>query len=211
MRLKDYMSPTTEENAHNLFYGLLDYHFARRLLRMSGEAGRERFAEHGWAYGDPSYTYETDPFEVFVFQARVVADTLFAGRLRCDLFYYSCEEEALGEIEASLVDTEGFRVPVVEEYPFIEDMPAYADFAILVAEITGDPEAIWRLKGSLRGQGVNLLYYDPESELAANTDPADHLLLLYDSEMYPEREIIHDGLFEALIKAKEEIGDAIES
>lgn len=208
MRLKDHMSPFDEENSHNLFYGLLDHHFARRLLRMVGKAGRERFAEHGWAYGDPSYTHETDPFEVFVYQARVVADTLFAGRLRLQLFYYNCEEPGLEELDESLMDGERFPAPLVERYPYISE--AYADFAILVAEITGDEEAIWRLKRALQDRMMPCLHYNPDSDLGANTDPTDHLLLTYDSEMYPEREVIHDGLFETLICAKEDLGDALE-
>lgn len=208
MRLKDHMSPFDEENGRNLFYGLLDHHFARRLLRMVGEPGRERFAEHGWAYGDPSYTYETDPFEVFIFQARVVADALFAGRLHCNLLFYYCEDEAIHELDESLIDGERFPVSLEERYPYISG--AYADFALLVAEITGDEEAIWRLKRALQHRMMPYLHYDPESALGANTDPADHLLLTYDSEMYPEREVIHDGLFETLIRAKEDIGDALE-
>lgn len=209
MYLKGHMSPFTEENGHNLFYGLLDYHFARRLLRMVGESGRERFAERGWAYGDPSCTYETDPFEVFVYQAQIVADTLFAGRLRLQLLYYNCEDDSLQELDESLMDAEGFRADLVEEYPCVVE--GYSDYAILVAEFTGDEEAIWRLKGALRNKGVRHLHYDPASELGANTDPADHLLLTYEAEMYPEREIIHDRLFETLISAKEDIGDALES
>ena len=208
MQLKDHLGRLDEGHAHNLFYGLLDHQFARRLLRMSGEAGRERFAKHGWAYGDPSYTYETDPFEVFAYQARVVADTLFAGRLRCQLFYYSAEDETLDELLGSLVDREGLSMPPEERFP---DLPgAYADFAIVGADLTGDPEAIWRLKGSLRNQKVHYLHYDSHSQLAANADASEHLVLLYDSEMYPEREVIHDGLFEALIRAKEEMGDALD-
>ena len=209
MRLKDYMSPFTEENAHNLFYGLLDHHFARRLLRMVGEPGRERFAEHGWAYGDPSYTYESDPFEVFIYQAQVVADTLFAGRLRLQLLYYNCEDDSLQELDESLVDGQGFRADLVDEYPCIVE--GYSDYAILVAEVTGDEEAVWRLKSALRNREVRYLHYDPQSELGANADPADHFLLTYEAEMYPEREVIHDRLFETLIRAKEDIGDALEN
>ena len=208
MHLKDHMSPFDEENAHNLFYGLLDHHFARRLLRMVDDLGRERFAEHGWAYGDPSYTYETDPFEVFVYQAQVVADTLFAGRLRLQLLYYNCEDESLQELDESLMDGEGFRADLVDKYPCIVE--GYSDYAILVAEVTGDEEAIWRLKSALRNREIRYLHYDPKSQLGANADPMDHFLLTYEAEMYPEREIIHDRLFETLIRAKEDIGDAIE-
>lgn len=209
MYLKGHMSPFIEENGQNLFYGLIDYHFARRLLQMVGKPGREQFAERGWAYGDPSYVYESDPFEVFVYQAHVVADTLFAGRLRLQLLYFDCENDSLQELDESLLDGQGFRADLVDEYPCIVE--GYSDYAILVAEITGDEEAIWRLKSALRNRDVRYLHYDPESKLGANTDPTDHLLLTYEAEMYPDREVIHDRLFETLISAKEDIGDALES
>lgn len=208
MQLKHHLGRLDDGHAHNLFYGLLDHQFARRLLKMSGAVGRERFAEHGWAYGDPSYTYETDPFEVFVYQARVVAATLFAGRLRLQLYYYSGEDETLDELLGSLVDREGLSMPPGERFPDLAG--AYVDFAVLVAEITGDEEAIWRLKRALEKQKVHYLHYDPESRFGTNAGPSEHLVLLYDSEMYPEREVVHDGLFEALIRAKEDIGDALD-
>ena len=208
MQLKHHLGRLDEGHAHNLFYGLLDHQFARRLLKMSGEAGRERFAEHGWAYGDPSYTYETDPFEVFVYQARVVAATLFAGRIRLQLFYYGAEDEDLDELLGSLVDREGLSIPPDERFPDLAC--AYADFAVLVAEIAGDGETIWRLKRALEKREVHYLHYDPATRLGADSDPSGHLVLLYDSEMYPEREVVHDGLFEALIRAKEDMGDALD-
>ncbi|CAA9524112.1 MAG: hypothetical protein AVDCRST_MAG05-3813 [uncultured Rubrobacteraceae bacterium] len=208
MQLKHHVGHLDEGHAHNLFYGLLDHQFAKRLLEMSGEEGRERFAEHGWSYGDPSYTYETDPFEVFVHQARVVAATLFAGRIRLQLFYYGAEDEDLDELLGSLVDREGLSIPPDERFPDLAG--AYADFAVLVAEIAGDGEAIWRLKRALEKREVHYLHYDPATRLGADSDPSGHLVLLYDSEMYPEREVIHDGLFEALIRAKEDMGDALD-
>ena len=208
MQLKHHVGRLDEGHAHNLFYGLLDHQFARRLLEMSGAAGRERFAEHGWAYGDPSYTYESDLFEVFVYQARVVAATLFAGRIRCQLFYYSAEDVDLAGFLGSLVDREGLSIPPDERFPDLAG--AYVDFAVLVAEIAGDAEAIWRVKRALEKRNVHYLHYDPATQLGANSDPSEHLVVLYDSEMYPEREVVHDGLFEALIRAKEDIGDALD-
>ena len=106
------------------------------------------------------------------------------------------------------MDPQGFRADLMDEYPCIVE--GYSDYAILVAEITGDEEAVWRLKSALRSREVYYLHYDPESELGANTDTADHLLLTYEAEMYPEREVIHDRLFETLMRAKEDIGNALE-
>jgi hypothetical protein len=200
--LRNHISPLHDEMAYNIHYGLEDYWYARRLLRAVGPEGRARFSEEGWAYGDPSYGYGTDPFEVFRFQARVVAKTLFGDALTCDLHCFPADDETLYDFLEGLRDREGF-LAFSDAQGGLQEYYAYEDGAVLVAELTGDPEWIWRLKGALTQLGTDFVYYGPEQEDAG--DPSQHLLILYDAELYPERETIHHKLFETLIKAKEAI------
>jgi hypothetical protein len=200
MNLKNHFGPFHDEAAYNVHYGLEDYWYARHLLRRVGEEERSRFSELGWAYGDPSYGYGTDPFEVFRFQANVVAKTLFGYGVACDLHCFASDDEALWEFLADLRDEDGLAAFADDEYP---EGPGYGDSSLLAAEITGEGEAIWRLKGALRSRGARPVYYDPASERGRGYERGTHLLLLYDAEIYPERETIHHELFGLLIRAKE--------
>ena len=202
MDLRNHVAPLHDEMAHNLYYGLQDYWYARRLLRAASAEGRERFSEHGWAYGDPSYGYGTDPFEVFRHQAGVVAATLFGGGVACDLHYFSTDDQTLYDFLRGLRDGEDLRAFPDPEEEFPEEF-GYGDAALLVAEICGEPETIWRLKGALRRRDTRFLYYDPEGEYGRGHDRSTHLVLMYDMELYPERETVHHELFDALIRAKE--------
>jgi hypothetical protein len=203
VRLKNHLGGIFDEAAYNVFYGLEDYWYARNLLRRVGEEERSRFSELGWAYGDPSYVYGTDPVEVFRFQANAVAKTLFGEALSCDLLSFVSDEEELYAFLADLHDEEG----LLAAGPF-EELPEgalYGDAGVILAEFTGEPETIWRLKWALKASGLQgpVLHYDPESERGSGHERGSHFLLVYDTEAYPERETIHHELFESLIRAWE--------
>ena len=204
MDLRDHVSPLHDEVAHNIHYGLQDYWYARRLLRAVGPEGHARFSEHGWAYGDPSTLYGSDPFEVFRYQAGVVAATLFGTDVACDLHYFSTDDETLYEFLGGLADEQGLPAFPDPEEEFPEEL-GYGDAALLVAELCGDAEAIWRLKGALRHCDLRFLYHHPDGEHGKGHDRSTHLVLFWDMELYPERETVHHELFDALIRAKEDI------
>lgn len=207
MKLKDHHGGMYEEAAHNIFYGLQDHHFARSMLRRVGKGERERFSELGWAYGDPSYFYGTDPMEVFLYQANVVVKTLFGDGVSCDLIPFYSDEVALYEFLSNIRDEDGLahRSPPEE----VSEASLCGDAGVIACEVSGGAEAIWRLKGALRAAGLDgpFLHYAPESERGANADRREHFLLLYDAEPYPEREVIHYEIFDALVRAWEAMRD----
>lgn len=207
MNLEGHRGGLYDEAAHNLFYGLQDHHFARSMLRRVGKEERERFSELGWAYGDPSYVYGTDPMEVFLHQANVVVKTLFGEGMSCDLVSFCSDEEDLYEFLAGLRDEDGStqRSPSEE----MSETGLYGDVGVIAFEVSGGAEDIWRVKGALRAAGLDgpFLHHAPESERGKNADRREHFLLLYDAEPYPEREVIHHQIFDALVRAWELMRD----
>lgn len=207
MRLRDYEGGGIYEEArYNLQYGLCDYHWARYFVRRLGQAERERFSEHGWAYGDPSYFYGGDVMEVLAYQATVVVKTLFGGGVACDLLAYVSDDEELYRRRASLLDKDGLRAfGTFEEQLAIYGEHPYGDSSTLFAEVTGDAESIWRIRGALAEVSPNIAmyYYDPDSDHATGADRSEHFVLAYESEYYPEREVVHYELFETLLRAWE--------
>lgn len=206
MRLRGHDGGIYEEALYNLHYGLEDYHWARRFARRLGRSERERFSEQGWAYGDPAYFYGGDVMEVFAHQANVVVKTLFGDGLRCTLLAHTSDDEELYHLRASLLDEHAlpaFGTP--EEQLAREGDVPYGDSSTLFAEISGDAHGVWRLGGALRETApkLSIFHYDPASDYGADTDRSEHLLLAFDCEYYPEREIVHYELFEALLEAWE--------
>lgn len=203
MNLGGHRGGLYDEAAHNLFYGLQDHHFARSMLRRVGKEERERFSELGWAYGDPSYVYGTDPMEVFLYQSNVVVKTLFGEGMSCDLVSFCSDEEELYEFLSDLRDEDGLaqRSPPEE----VSEADLYGDAGVIACEVSGGAEDIWRLKRALRaaGLGGSFLHHAPESERGKNADRRGHFLLLYDAEPYPERETIHHEIFDLLVRAWE--------
>jgi hypothetical protein len=201
MRLMNHVGPFEEEGGRYLYAGLQDLRFARDMLRRVGESERARFEELGWAYGEPS-VYDGDPIELFRFQASVVVKTLFGSSSDCDLF---CHYLGYGETDgllSELRDEAGLAIYVLEgggEETYHEEI----EEMVLLVEIAGEPEAVWRVKGALRRRGFGPLHYATGGEYAAGRDRSEYLVLLFDSELYPEREVIHDRLFEELIGAWE--------
>lgn len=197
-----------EESRYNLQCGLQDYHWARRFARRLGEAERERFSEAGWAYGDPSYFYGGDVMEVLAHQADVVAKTLFGNTVSCNLLAYTCDDEDLYRLQASLRDEDGLLAfgTFEEQLAACGDL-MHGDSSTLLAELTADAGSVWRIRGALReaAPGCAMYHYDPGSEAGANTERSEHFLLAYGSEYYPEREVVHYELFETLLGAWEEM------
>lgn len=48
-------------------------------------------------------------------------------------------------------------------------------------------------------------HYGPACERGKNMSRSEHLVLLYDCELYPERESVHYAFFEALLRSWEAI------
>lgn len=216
MRLKGQHDVLPEEVGINVYYGLEDHCYARHLIRRVGprSAAAARFSERGWAYGDPSYLYGTDPIEVFSHQAGVVAYTLFAERLSLELMHFCPDEEELYGLLAGLCDEEdlpAFPEAEPEEMHELAEAGVYEDGATLIAEFSGEPELVWRLKGALASKEVPLalppLHYAPGYRRGPAGSDA-HFVLVFDVEMYPEREVVHHELFDALIRAREVIEGA---
>jgi len=213
VKLKGHMAGIWEESGINVWYGLQDHFYARELLRRVGpeSPAAERFSEMGWAYGDPSYIYGTDPVEVFRHQAGVLAYTLFGNDIALDLLFFFSDEEDLYRVLAEMRDEEGFAIspPCEELLEFAGAGAAYEDAATMIAEFTGEPELIWCLKGALRAVGMKgpMLNHDARTERRPG-DNSSHFLLAYDCEPYPEREVIHHQLFDTLIHAWEAMRDA---
>lgn len=201
MRLKNQPGGLHDEAVENLRCGLYDHDFARDLVRAVGPTERKRFADHGWAYGDPSAYYGTDPFEVMCYQAKVVVKTLFGEHCSCAL-HVCWEGNEYGEgLLWSLQDPDGHPVEEEDNASLCLD----EESSVLVAEIGGDPETLWRIRGFLRAGKIDHLHFNPYTEPGKGYDRSTHLLLLYDMELYPERDTIHHELFALLIRAWKEI------
>ncbi len=206
--LKGYHGSLYEEMSFNLWYGLQDYWYARDLMRSLGPEERERFDEVGWTYGDPSMM-NGDPTEVFCYQAREISTTLFGSALSLDLSFYYCEDEALHELLAMLRGPDGLPASEAGEEMLAE---AHGESGVLIAELFGEPETIWRVRGALAeiARAPVALHYDPTSEPGLRAGPRErHIVLVYEEvELYPDREIVHHQLFDALCSAHRLIGGA---
>ncbi len=206
MRLKDHYGGVCDETLYNLWDGLQDHYWARYFVRRIGGTERARFSEHGWAYGDPSYFYGGDVMEVFAHQSNVVLKSLFGEGLACNLLAYTDDDEEIYRFQASLLDEDGLAAfGTLEEQLACRGDFQHGDSSTLFAEITGDAEAAWRLKGALRAAAPPpwILHYDPASGHGANADRSEHFVLGCECEYYPDRESVHYGLFETLLSAWE--------
>jgi hypothetical protein len=210
--LKGYSNPLLE-SPENLSTALDDHAFARALLGRVGEAERERFNEAGWAYGDPSEHYGTDPFEVLRFQADAVARTLFGEAVGCELYLYTPGEEALAEFLSALRSDDDGSCPTAPLLGDLEPDEAEGylhllddDDEILVAmELAGSEETVWRLRRALHDEiGLPTLhYFDPETEPGRGSSRSRHLILAETTDFYPERAFYHQELFWPLVRAWE--------
>lgn len=204
MRLKDHYGGVCDETLYNLWDGLQDHYWARYFVRRVGRVERERFSERGWAYGDPSYFYGGDVMEVYAHQSNVVVKTLFGEALDCSLLAYTSDDEELYRFQASLLDGDGLAAfGAIEEQLARHGDDRYGESSTLFAEISGDAEGVWRLKGALRqaSPALRLFHYDPASGHGAGADRSEHFVLGYECEYYPDRESVHYGLFETLLSA----------
>lgn len=206
MRLKNHYNGVCDETLYNLWDGIQDHYWARYFVRRIGTVERERFSERGWAYGDPSYFYGGDVMEVFAHQANVVVKTLFGEALDCNLLAYTSDDEELYRLQASLLDEDGLAAfGTLEEQLVCHGDFHYGESSTLFAEIAGDGESVWRLKGALRQaeRAPWIFHYAPASEHGVGRDRSEHLVLGYECEYYPDRESIHYGFFETLLAAWE--------
>jgi hypothetical protein len=207
--LKNYSNPVAED-APNLWQALEDHDFARAFLRRVGPAERERFDRHGWAYGDPSEHYGTDPFEVLVAQARAISHALFGDGLSCNLYLYAPEDEATREFLSALRRDSPWEPGLPQEVldPEGEDGTPphfFDDHEYLMAlELSGEAEAVWRLRRALADRlGATTWHYHPASEVGDGSDRSDHLVLTTVTEYYPDRSPFHDELFGPVVRAWE--------
>lgn len=204
--LKGYHGSLYEEMSFNLWYGLQDYMYARELVRGLGPEERGRFDEVGWTYGDPSMM-NGDPTEVFCYQADEICKILFGSALGLDLTFLHSDDPALYDLLATLRGPDGLPAGLEEEVL----AEARGDSAVLIAELDGEPETVWRVRGALpQIASVPLvLHYDPASEPGLRAGPRErHIVLVYEGvELYPDREIVHERLFDALRSAHRLIGD----
>lgn len=218
------LAPEIVGDEERIYYhtALSDFHFARRILRQVGLEERRRFSQAGWPYGD-SDVFGGEPFEVSEAQLCSLLYVLFGAGFSGELFHTPAYD---GELLDEIAALDGGPVRVQDRHfgpgPMFHAGGDYEE--VLITEIrayqTGGSvdsptgrERIGMLAAALRAvvgeAGTPALHRwrdnsDRNRQMRGSPhfDPADeHLLLLCGFEPYAPQELMHDYLFDVLLKA----------
>lgn len=194
--------PLYDEERYNLHAALEDFWYARRFLRRVGEEERERFSEAGWYYGDPSY-FGGSVLEIHELQLSVVLHSLFGDAVSGELFLHYVDPDEKETFSEDVAACDGGPV-VPSSSPYAPADPE----EVMIVELRGEGWHVAELEAMIRrseGEGTQTRFFRwrPGSERAGLLAGRAHLLLLFGSELHAPQELVHDVLFEGLIRAWE--------
>lgn len=208
--------PFYDEERMYLYSAIDDMRFARSFLRRLGQPERDRFSKVGFAYGDSSY-FGHHPYEVYEEQLNNLLYTLFGDGFSGDLISVPVYDDDDNAVLADITTLEGGPIQVEEDYYF-----AGADYEeVLITEIrayaTGQRptrqsrrKKLGELITALRrthgeGYAPKLHRWHEESERLISLRDLDEstetVLFVNGCETYAATELLHETIFERLIRA----------
>lgn len=208
--------PFFDEERGYLHAAIADLYFARSMLRRVGTPERERFSRVGFAYGDATY-YGYGAYEVHDEQLSNVLYTLFGEGFAGEFFslpYYEDDEQEETLQQIAALD----GGPLQLEYPHYHYGGDYEE--VLITEIrayaTGPPgtgptarQRMGALVGAMRTSRGEAAapklhrwreYSERSRQLRESHFPAEHVLLVSGCEPCALQEMMHEDLFERLIR-----------